>query len=150
MTMAFSPFYSRTGRGAAGFTLIEVMIVVVIVAILAAIAYPNYSNHVTKTRRAAAAGCLAELTHFMERYRTTHMSYEDADDPLPVTGCMGELEDFYQFGFDGAVTASAFKAQATPIGVQESRDTLCGVLAVDQAGRRTVSGSASVDPNQCW
>ncbi len=71
----------------------------------------------------------------MERYRTTHMSYEDADDPLPVTGCMGELEDFYQFGFDGAVTASAFKAQATPIGVQESRDTLCGVLAVDQAAK---------------
>lgn len=148
--MAIAPLYSRPWRGAAGFTLIEVMIVVVIVAILAAIAYPNYSNHVTKTRRAAAAGCLLEVTHFMERYRTTNMSYENADDPLPVTGCMGELEDFYEFGFDGAVTASAFKAQATPIGVQESRDTLCSVLSVDQAGRRTVSGSGSSNPNQCW
>src|SRR3546814_19429854 len=60
-----------------GFTLIELMIVVAIVAILAAIAYPSYINHITKTRRAAGAGCALEAAKFMERFYTTNLRSEE-------------------------------------------------------------------------
>ena len=59
---------------ARGFTLIELMVVVAIIAILAAIAYPSYTNHVVKTRRAAATACVMEAAHFMERYYTTNLT----------------------------------------------------------------------------
>ena len=130
-----------------GFTLIELMVVVAIIAILAAIAYPSYTNHVSKTRRAAATACLMESAHFMERYYTTNLSYVDAE--LPPTGCMAELDDFYDFELDGDPTASAFAVQAIPQGIQESRDTLCGTLTLNQAGTKGESGTAS-SFDQCW
>ena len=36
---------------AAGFTLVELLIVVAVVAILASVGYPSYQNHIDKTRK---------------------------------------------------------------------------------------------------
>lgn len=139
----------KSTHSSAGFTLIELMVTVAIIAILAAIAYPSYSNHVTKTRRAAAAACAMEAAHFMERHHTTNLTYSGA--ALPATACMAEIDGFYiiRLAAVPAVTASTFAVEAVPQGVQASRDTLCGTLTLNQAGTKRHSGSAS-DVGRCW
>lgn len=131
-----------------GFTLIELMIAVAIIAVLAGIAYPSYVNYVTNTRRAAAAACLTEMSQFMERYYTTNMSYEGAEAARQRSSCEGELSAFYDFDVVDNPTATAFSITATPLDVQEDRDTKCGTLGLDQVGAKSVTGSGTV--GDCW
>ena len=60
---------------AAGFTLIELMIVVAVVAILAAIAVPSYQEQVRKSRRAQAKADLVEYAQMAERFFTVNNTY---------------------------------------------------------------------------
>lgn len=128
-----------------GFTLIELMIVVAIIAILAAIAYPSYNEYVTKTRRAAAANCVQEGAQFMERYRTTKMTYVGA----AIPACSADVTAHYNVDLvPAATTATTFTVRAIPQGGQAARDTKCATLSIDQRGTRTVSGSGTVV--DCW
>lgn len=126
-----------------GFSLIELMIVVAIIGVLASIAYPSYQQHVLKSRRATAHGCLQELAQWMERYYTTHMTYVDAS--LPQTSCRTELEDFYEFSFSGTPDGSSYTLQAVAQGAQANdavNGTSCSPLTLDQQGTRA--------PQACW
>ena len=132
----------RTG----GFTLIELMIVVAIIAILASIAYPAYQEHILRTRRTTASGCVLDMAQFMERYHTTNMSYAGAAIVPANHACIAEMADFYDFSL-GEVDASTFSITATPRGAQ-LKDTKCGALSVNQAGLKGSTGTASV--SDCW
>jgi type IV pilus assembly protein PilE len=144
-TRGHGPSRSRS----AGFTLIEIMIVVLIISILAALAYAGYDWAVVKTKRATAAGCALEAAQFMERYRTTEMSYVDADGNAPAwPGCSADVSD-YAVAIAEA-DATSFSITATPEGRQESKDTDCGVLSLNQTGTREVSGDKADDPGYCW
>ena len=129
-----------------GFTLIELMIVVAIIAILAAIAYPTYTNYITKTRRNAATACLSEYANYMERFYTTNLRYDQdvstgtAVTTPPILDCAAPSQtgQYYSYTFAAAPTAlsqSTFKILATPLGIQATRDSTCGVLGIDQTGQ---------------
>lgn len=143
-------------RATSGFTLIELMIVVAIVAILAAIAYPSYIDQITKTKRASAAACLSEFANYMERYHTTNMRYDQDSvgtaNALPALDCASadQTGTDYAYSFTNTQpTQSTYVIQAVPQGTQDSRDTRCKTLTLDQAGQRgIVAGTATV--GDCW
>ena len=72
-----TPTRSTTSRRrhAAGFTLIELMIVVVIVAVLARVAYGAYQSQVRKARRSDAIAMLSAVQQAQERWRANCPSY---------------------------------------------------------------------------
>nr|WP_315971927.1 type IV pilin protein [Marinobacter sp. F3R11] len=130
---------------AAGFTLIELMIVVAIIGIIAAIAYPSYVDNVRQTRRATAQADLMELAQWMERQYSADFSYlEGGNQPvLPFTQSPRNGTAFYNLSLNGVATANAFSVQAVPTGDQVNDD--CGTLRLAQTGAKT--STSGVD---CW
>lgn len=144
---------SVSSRRVQGFTLVEMVIVVLIISVLAAIAYPAYQNHVIKTRREAAKGCLLEMQQFMERFYTTNLRYDQtvpggAAVNLPACQAGQDVTNHYQVALDGVPTRTAYRLRALPQGRQAIVDTYCGTMSVDNRGEKLVSGSQTVD--YCW
>lgn len=139
-------------RAAAGFTLIEVMIVAVIIAVLAAVAYPAYLDSVVTARRSAAKTCLLETAQFLERFYTTNLRYDQTlagtAVALPACSAGTDVTSFYNVGFNGAVGQRTFTLRAVPQGGQATRDTKCATLGVNNLGVRTKTGTDTVD--YCW
>jgi type IV pilus assembly protein PilE len=133
----------RLTRVAAGFTLIELMIVVAVVAILAAVAYPGYQDYVRKARRAQAKADLVEYAQLAERFHTTNNTYVNFG--LPVNQSPREVGSTARYTLAINATQSTFTITATAEGTQAS-DT-CGNLSLNQAGVKTNSSGAL---SECW
>lgn len=129
-------------KRAAGFTLIELMIVVIVIAILAAITYPSYQQYVLKTRRAAVKADMVEYAQRAERYHSVNNTYDGFDLPSTVSPREGGTVR-YNLTFEG--DASSFDLTATPAGAQDKDP--CGILGLDQANRKENSSGTLAD---CW
>ena len=131
-----------------GFSLLEILIVMVILAIIVSIAIPTYSREIIKTRRSDAQTALLNLAALMEHYYLEHHSYLGASIGNHSTISLAKISahGYYKLSIT-TPTAVTYQLTATPINTQ-SNDTQCRAFSIDQAGVKSVSGTASVE--QCW
>lgn len=132
---------------AAGFTLIELMVVVVVVALLAAVAVPSFLDSIRKSRRADAKTALVQLSQFMERNYSLAQRY-DQDSAgvaiaLPFTQSPTDSGAKYYNISLNAVAQNTYVLQADAIaGTSQARDVSCLTLTLDQTGTKSPAG--------CW
>ncbi len=140
-------------KSLAGFSFIEVLGVIAVVGITTAVTYPVYNAAVGKAHRLAAGKCLMEYTQFMKRFYDANGVYNQTQNGqavhIPVLHCTSQsnLDQRYHFSVD-KLTASTFRVKATPIGMQQTTDTNCGVLSIDQDGTKAASGITTM--GSCW
>jgi type IV pilus assembly protein PilE len=139
-------------RRAAGFTLLELMIVVVIIAVLAAIAIPAYGRYAYRARRPDGQELLMRAATAQERYYATYNTYAaSVTNDLKFSSNLSEKQ-YYQVAITplGTDYTTGFTASATPQGAQAADK--CGVLSIDSHG---VKGPVSTDAGKnsngnCW
>ena len=153
-------------RGAAGFTLIEVLIVVVIVGILAAIALPSFIDSIRDSRRADAFAALTQLQLAQERFRGNRREFAASitaapDDVPPGLGLPAAAaispRGHYTLAIDAA-SASGYTITATAVaGGTQAGDAGCQRLRIrvergnvfyESAG--LTGGFDETDANRCW
>jgi general secretion pathway protein G len=71
------PFLSQA-RNAAGFTLLELMMVAVVSGVLVAIAVPSYRKIIEHQKVVACTVDLAKIAQELEKYRTVNFSFPDS------------------------------------------------------------------------
>ena len=133
---------NRLGRRAAGFTLIEIMVVVAIVGILSAIAYPSYIEHVRQTRRAEVTALMLENAQLLERHYTRHGAYNAG----VVAGLMSQAPQSGSAVYTIAVHTDVHQYSMTATAQSG------GLMAGDACARYTLNqvGQRSPSDAKCW
>jgi type IV pilus assembly protein PilE len=143
-------------RTAAGFSLIELMVVVAIAAILVSIAAAGYQSQVQKSRRTEARSALLDLAAREERWFSTNNAYTDVPANLNYGTFTPVGSGYYNVTIPPPTAANpaavpptqaGYTITATAIGIQAS-DASCQTFTVDQTGTQTSTGTAPVAT--CW
>jgi type IV pilus assembly protein PilE len=141
--------------GAAGFSLIELMIVIAIVGILAAIAFPSYDSYVKRGKRAEARNALMDLAARQERFYSDNNQYTSTigagglnyTEPAGCASTAGINTETckYSLAISGVTgTNQTFTLTATPI----QADPECGALTLNKTGTKGEGGTSDV--RTCW
>lgn len=130
---------------AAGFTLIELMIVLVIIAILVGVAVPSYNAYIVKSRRTEAKQMLYTVAQRQQQYYTRHDAYtaDTSGSGLNVS----TTSDNGHYTLQITASATSYTLSAVPAGTQAS-DSACGTFQLTNQGVKTVTGSQTSPP--CW
>lgn len=139
------------GLAAAGFSLIEVMIVVVVVALLLSLAYPSYQEFLMKSRRTEAKELLYTVAQRQQQFFTINDVYTTnaADDlGVPTTSSNGYYTLSIAAGHTGNI-ATSYSMSATPVsGTSQADDAACGTFTLTSLGVKSTSGSQTTP--SCW
>ncbi|TWI52772.1 type IV pilus assembly protein PilE [Pseudomonas duriflava] len=133
-------------RHAAGFTLIEILIVVAIIGILAAIAIPSYSSYVSRSQIKTAQGDLVALGLNMEnarqrtlKYPTTTTTTTEATQNL----FNGKWQPAQAADFDYLITQASDTGYVLTAQGKSAKLRTC-TLSLTQKNQRTISGCPGV------
>lgn len=139
------PRRTRARGRAAGFTLIELMIVVAVIAVLAAVVLPSYQDSVRKARRMDARSALTTIAQLMERLNTERGSFASATLGAAATDLFPATSEnkHYTLALSN-LAAATYTVTATPAGNQALDP--CGAYTLTQAGTR----GAALAVDQCW
>ncbi len=142
-----------TYSGAAGFTLVELVIVVVIVGILMAIAMPGYQESMRKGRRADAKAGLMDAANRQERFMLDRSSYTTDMTELGFgADPMISEEGHYSIDVEAPDTdcpiATCYVLKATPVaGGAQADDARCSSFSLSSGGAKTATGNGA---GECW
>jgi type IV pilus assembly protein PilE len=144
-------------RIAAGFTLVELMVVCVVAALLLAIAVPGYNAQVRKSRRTDAKAATMDLAGREERFYSTQSAYTAVAANLGYPALPSNVgNNYYTINVavpraGGPATAS-YLVTTTPIaGSGQDRDTSCAAFSVDELGRQSAVDGGGADTTAiCW
>lgn len=132
-----------------GVTLIELLVVMVVVGILSAIAVPSYRQYIMRTNRSTAKIALTQTAQALERCynNSTPYAYDSEVCTDAVTLPFTTQDGWYVIS--GAIDDQTYTLTATPQKSQAG-DSKCGNFSLTSANQRSVSGSYSSKPNECW
>ena len=135
-----------------GVTLMELLVVMAVIGILSAIAIPSYRQYVLRTNRSSAKIALSQTAQALERCYNNSTPYaydsEVCEDAVQVvTDAFTTADGLYEISAE--VDPQAYTLTATPQDGQAA-DTKCGNFVLTSANQRSVSGSYSATPNECW
>jgi len=141
------PSFAAARRHAAGFTMLEVMIVTAIVAILAAIALPNYADYVTRGKITEATTGLSDLRQRYEQYFLDNRSYLNG---CATVGPLIQPQADFAINCGGAngstESASGYSINASGVGSMAGFN-----YSIDNTGAKASSGPGAWSfSNNCW
>lgn len=143
---------------AAGFSLIEMMIVVIIIGVLAAIAIPIYQGQIRESRRTSAKTALLDIASREEKFYSTNNYYTTLMTNLGYSASVinnnelqapGNGNDYYTIGFfpaPASTQATSYSVQAVPEGTQAN--DLCGTYQITDLGVQSNPGATQ--QTGCW
>jgi type IV pilus assembly protein PilE len=137
---------NRLSRAAAGFTLIELMIVIAIVGLLASLSYSTYTQQVAKGRRAAARALIQDVLQHEERYYTLNNTYTVTltDMGYPATlHTNGDTHNITLAVPTGGAIATSVAVKATAL----ITDAKCTSMTLTSTNAQSGTGSQS---SVCW
>lgn len=138
-------------RRAAGFSLVELMVVLTIIAILAAIAIPAYTRYGYRARRPDGQKLLLAVANAQERYYALHNVYADLatigySTTTTATSDAGYYTATVTVSAVSSFAGQAYTATAAPVGVQKT--DACGSLTLTNTGVKSQGGAAT--NGSCW
>jgi len=148
---------SRPARRAAGFTLIELMIVVAIVAILATVAFPAYTSYIRRGQMQEAFTNLADYSIKLEQYYEDNKNYGATSGTTCATATTANAWNgfaptgaaYFTFSCVMANSGQSFTVTATGSGGAVSGGNY--IYTIDSAGNKaTTKFAGTTVALSCW